>query len=268
MTTAAGQQGHHPIDVAGLAQSLCKDMVRGVFERGGRWFIVTRFSYPGGDSVNLYLTPGPGGVAISDMGTTHYAIRVGGVDLTEEREEFVRRVCSSYGVNYGADRSLSKPLRPGSEGRDVLALCEAITRVSTLAYEAKSRHRSSLDREIDTLISGEVEPKRHVTRDWYNQAIDPAGNHVVSYHFNTVAPPRNMFVVSSRQRADEVVGTIYFLRYHQINDPSLAVVDPAVRLSEKAMKRLREASLVRKGVAGNEQDIVNFALATAELSPI
>jgi len=39
-----------------LQNLLCKDLVRGVYSRGDRTFIATRFSYPVGDSVNLYLT--------------------------------------------------------------------------------------------------------------------------------------------------------------------------------------------------------------------
>lgn len=244
-----------------LARHLCKDIVHGVFERGGRSFIVTRFSYPAGDSVNLYLVPGSGGeLRISDMGTTHHVLRGAGIEMTEARVDTLRKICRAYGVEFDG-QAFNRGLSVERAGADVLALCEAITRVSTVYYEARPRQMPSVARELDTLVSAAIEPVRPTVRDWFDPSVDPDGDHKVDYHFNSKGEARNLFVVTSRQKAEEVVGTVYFLESRRLGAPALAVIEPDLRLSQAAEKRLSKAAQLRHGVVGHEREIVGFALS-------
>jgi hypothetical protein len=267
MTTTEQHNTPESMTPAELAGRLCKDMVRGVFERGERRFIVTRFSYPVGDSVNLYLTQDGNSLRVSDLGMTHYILRVGGIELTEQRKEFVQKVCSSYGVQYDESHAISRTLSHDHLGADVLALCEAITRISTLYYEAKPRQQSGIVREVDTLIASTIEPRRKTVRGWFHPTVDPDGDHPVDYHFNSNDSPRNIYIVGSKQKAEEVVGTIYFLESRSVGAPSLAILEPELKLSQSADHRIRKAAKVRRGVFGHERDIVAFAFSD-EISAI
>src|SRR5882762_5393227 len=92
-----------------LADRLCKDVVRGVYERGERSFIVTNFTYPVGDSVNLYLSEENDGPWISDRGSTHYMLRVGGVEFTQPRKDIIHAVCVQHRVQF-SNNALSRKL--------------------------------------------------------------------------------------------------------------------------------------------------------------
>lgn len=117
-----------------LADKLPAALVTGVYKRGNREFIVTPFSYPCGDSVNIYVIEQDGVVFASDLATTYHALRVGNVKLnTKRRREFAESVCASYDMNMSDDFIFTKTIGDNA-AIDVLAYCEGITRISTLSY--------------------------------------------------------------------------------------------------------------------------------------
>jgi hypothetical protein len=252
-----------------LADRICKDIVRGVFERGGRTFIVTRFTYPVGDSVNLYVAEAGGSTRISDLGTTHYVLRIGGIDITETREKFIRSVCALYGVDFEGGTVLSKRINPDAPGEDVLSFCEAVTRISTMEFEAGSRRTSHLGDQVESLIAARVDPTRRGIRNWTEATHDPEKAHTIDYRFNTVGDPRNLFVVTSDKKAEAVAGIVHFWERYYATAKSLSVIDPDVALAAKTYQRLRRASeILEHGLDGNNDEyIVRFALSGMPAGP-
>lgn len=245
-----------------LADVLCRDIVRGLYVSDGREFIVTRFKYPVGDSVNLYVIRDGETVRVSDLGTTHFSLRVGGVELTEVRRDFIHSVCIRHGVDFDGT-TLTKKLRPDSISADVIIFCQAVTQIATLQYDVNKRNVSRLASEVETLVKAKIAPHRNVIEGWTNETYDAQKVHVVDYHFNTKVPPRNLFVVTSTMKAERAHGTIRYWE-SRLPAPAMAIVDPHLELPIGTMTRLHEAASVRKGVAGNEKAIVEFALAGTE----
>jgi hypothetical protein len=216
-----------------LYKLVCKDAVRGLYERNGRSFIVTRFSYPSGESVNVYLAGSNGKTHLTDRGTTQYNLGVGGIDLTDQRAEFVDAVCALYDVVL-VGNALTKLTSAETAGRDLLVFCEAITRISTLQYDASVRKRSSFREEVETFMTTRVEALRRVLRNWHEPIFDPRGSHLVDYRTEPPSGPddaRHIFSVTSSEKAERVTGTVHFLESRNIRVPSMVLIEPALNLA-------------------------------------
>lgn len=240
-----------------LKNNICKDLIVGAFERQDRKFLVTRFTYPVGDSVNLYLVDDNGQLKISDLGTTHYFLRVANVDIdTVARMDFVKSICAGFDIEIGLDFSLSKSISKNTVGEDVLAFCQAITRISALHYDQRAKQFQTFAHEIDVLIAKSL-PIANVVRGWTDQAIDPEGNYPIDYRFYSPASPRNLFVVKSRLSAETTIGTMNFYLAKSRLDKSMTVVAPDLNLPRRVEKKLEMTSRVIFGA--NESQILRFA---------
>jgi Domain of unknown function DUF1828 len=246
--------------IAEFRNLLCGDMVRGVYELDGQSFIATRFSYPVGDSVNLYLVDEDGRQKVSDLGTTNYILRTKGIDPdTDERKRFIQSVCELYGLEVDEDFAFTKAIDEKTAGVDAIVFCEAITRISTLQYDPRPKHYSGLDVEVEEVLSASV-PAGRLTRKWVARDVDPEGYYPVDYHVNSIGKPRDIFVVSTRLRAESAAGTINFLRASRMEHSSLSIVAPNISLPRRAERKLEKVSTVTFGVVGNETRIAEFAL--------
>lgn len=243
-----------------LAEKLCKDLVRGVHQRGDRRFISTVFSYPNGDSIVVYVKGEGESLRLTDLGSTHFSLSVGGVDFTEPRRKFISSVCALYDVETDGEHHLSKPLREESIGADFIMFCEALVRISTLQYDVFPRTRSYFAQEVESLVAAKIETRRPVTKRWSDPKSDPRRAHVVDYHMNTIGEPRNILVVPSAGRVDTAADIIRF--WHEwYPAKSMAIVDAELNIPEVAMERLRSAAdSVVMGLSGNEESVVKFAL--------
>lgn len=245
--------------VSELKDSLCGDLVVGAFERHDRKFLVTKFTYPVGDSVNLYLTGDNENQRITDLGTTHFFLKVANVDMdTDTRMEFVKSVCAGFEIDIGPDFVLSKPITPKTAGDDVLSFCQAITRISALHYDQRAKQFQVFATEVDQLITTIV-PSENVSRNWTDRQIDPEQNYSIDYHFNQAAPARNIFVVRNRINAEIAIGTMNFYLANSRLDDSMSVVAPDLGLPRKVEKKLERNSRVIFGI--KEDQIKRFLTA-------
>jgi hypothetical protein len=248
------------MDVEALAKLLCRDFVLTVGRRHERQFVVTRFRYPDGDYVPLYVRQEGSRTVATDLGTTLFKCTVRRVAITDQRDAFIRSVCRRYGVEY-EQGVLTTPITPESAGRNCLSLCEAITRVSNLQLESDTRDRSTLPAQIDRLFEQHVSPKRTVTRDWYHPDLDSNADYKVDYHLNGAGEARNVFFVGSSAKSTLVAAVNNFLKLHGAFAPTLTIVDPQVQLGKHYLNRLQRASTqIRFGLRGYEDDVVRFAL--------
>jgi len=243
-----------------LATRLCKDMVRAVAQRGTRAYIITAFTYPDGESVNLYVENKDSGSWLSDLGTTFFKFNTGGLNLTSPRHQFIQAICNTYGVEIER-ATLRKQLRSDSATSDCLAFCEALSRISTLEYQRESRSRSNFPELVDGLLKRKVEPARPIDRGWTNPTIDLHKSFPVDYRINGVGEPRHLFHVASAEKSTLVSAVCNFFKAKNAYVPTMSVIDPDLNLGEHHLDRLQLASTqIRFGVIGSEDIIARFGL--------
>jgi hypothetical protein len=226
-----------------FASALCKDIVLGTFKRVDRAFVATRFSYPVGDSVNIYLIDDGDSQFLSDQGTTNYVLRVAGVDMESDgRQGFIESVCALHGVELTGDFMLRKAVTPETAGDAALHFCEAVTRISTLHYFDRQERRDRTFRdEIDQVLRVNL-PKRQVIRNWSDPAIDPRGVWKVDFHLNTLKTPFDVFAITSDRSALSAAATIGYLRSRQRIHKSVSVVAPGVKLPRSSEGKIEMVS--------------------------
>jgi hypothetical protein len=145
-----------------------------------------------------------------------------------------------------------------------MALCEAITAVSSIFYHVDSPVRSSLPIAVDKILRKKVEPKRGIERQWTDRRNDPNGSFPVDFRMNGIGEPRNIFPVTSSSKSIMVVAVANFLRSHGIRGRSLAIIDKGADLGPRDVNRLQlTADEIMFGLEGHESKIVKFALSGA-----
>ncbi len=245
--------------IADLATRLCGDMVRAVAKRGTREFIITRFSYPDGDLLNLYIESTTGNYWLSDLGITLSKFRINGIELTSSRSQFIQSICNVYGLEL--DRTILRKRITESPNLDSLAFCEAIARISTLEYLKDVHKRSSLPDQLEHLLEKRVEPQRTILRKWYDKSVDFKNSHPVDFRINGPGQPRNIFHVAAPGKSNLVSAVCNYFKVKKVFVPTMAVIDPDVNLGPHFLDRLQLAvTHIRYGVAGGEDAIVRFAL--------
>lgn len=256
------------MDVLALSNLVCRDLVRRVGRSGGRSFIVSTFTYPDGDFINLYVeSPKNGETYLSDFGTTLFKCAVDRVSLNDTREDRIRTICRLHDIEY-CDGAFRRRIRPQAAGLDFLSFCQALTRVSNLQFESEAREMSPLAEEVNQLLQREVAPQRSIVRRWTHPEFDPNKDFPVDYHVGGAIGGRNIFYVGSSGKSNLVVAVSSFLKLHAAGLPTLSIVDPTMKLSSHPLRRLQIASTeIRFGVTGNERDIVAFALADINSGP-
>lgn len=247
---------------ADLATRICKDLVRAVAQRGMRTYIVTAFTYPDGESVNLYVENTNGETWLSDLGTTIFKVNTCGLSLTLPRHHFIQAICNTYGLQM-EDATLRKRLSPNNAASECVAFCEALTRISTLEYQRELRQRSYLPELVDSLLQRTVEPVRPIARAWTNPEIDLHQSFPVDYRINGKgASPRHIFHVASAEKSTLVSAVCNFFKSKNAYVPTMSIVDPDLNLGEHFLDRLQLASTqIRFGVVGSEDIITRFGLA-------
>lgn len=224
---------------------------------------ITSFSYPNGDSINLYFSDMGDSVGVSDEGATASFLKSQGVDFTPERRNLIKTMCQSFDVEF-ATPVLRKQFQIEEIGAACMSLCEAITTVSSIYYHAKSPSRSSLPVAVDKLLRAKVASTRRIERDWTHPKHDPKGSFPVDFHVNGLGEPRNIFSITSPSKSIMTVAVINFLRSHRITTPSLVIIDKDSGLGPRDTNRLQlTASEIFFGLKGKEDEIVKFALAAA-----
>lgn len=256
-----------------VAEKLCKDIVRRVAEWDGRAFIVTNFHYPGGETVNLYLDTDrmtmfadENDVILSDLGNTLYKCRESGVEISAARTDFIENVCNAYDVNF-TDGVLWKQMPAGAAGSLALSLCEAITRISSLEYDASSRSRSSLREQVVTLLAARLPKSRTIKTQWFDEATDVTLDHPIDIRINGDGEPRNIFTVNNDEGCDRVAAVSHFFQLKGIWVKSVAIVEPRAHLGKMYRGRLQNATgTVLTGLADHAEQIIRFALAETKES--
>lgn len=246
-----------------LAAGLCRDFVREVAEYGGREFVVTNFHYPNGDLVIFYLEHRDDAWAVTDRGITSSCFAGDGIKLTSARQDFIKSVCNRYGVEFDAP-ALRKPLTFGRYSLDCLALCETITRVTALHHDRDDRTRSTLEEEVGYLLAKRVAPERQVIHKWSDPRLDQRQSFPVDFRTEGLGEPRHIFQVASRHKSTLVAAVSHFYRSHGVIAPTMSIVSPDIHLGRHEIDRLQRASTeIKFGIEGNEDAIVQFALAKA-----
>lgn len=242
-----------------LAENLCRDLVRGVATRGGREFIVTPFRYANGDFINVYVSNDGHDSVLSDMGATLHRLGLNGVGVTEARDELISHVIALHGL--GRERGVfTKRVSSRTLGSDFVSFCAALTRLSNLEFDSSSRRESPIPGAVENVVRRLIDPVRRVTRNWVDEAIDPAGAYSVDYHINSDVPPRNLFVVTTREKGIHVASVCNFLRSRDRSAPAMAVIDGDV-VRGKPLRQLELAvDELCYGVEGKEGRIVSFAV--------
>lgn len=249
--------------ITGLKRKLCRDLLIEETSTDVSSVAITSFSYPNGDSINLYFTDMGDTVGVSDEGATLAFLRNQGVDFTAERRSLIKTMCRPFDVEF-VTPALRKQFQMADIGSACMALCEAISSVSSIYYHVNSPARSSLPLAVDKLLRARVATTRNVERDWIDLRHDPKGSFPVDFHVNGLGEPRNIFSVTSPSKSIMVVAVVNFLRSHRITAPTLAIIDKDADLGNRDLNRLQlTATELSFGIEGKEDKIVNFALGKA-----
>jgi len=243
-----------------IAAKLCKDVVRRVVLAGNREYLTTSFRHPDGDFINVYVSDTGAGIRLSDQGAIRFKMRTNGMALTEGRQEFIDSIVADDELQQEGE-VFFKTTSFANLSHDFIRFCEAMTRLSTFGFVEERRNRSAVPDQVELVMRTRIESQgRIVERNWSDPRIDPNGLHQVDYHVNTSGPPRNLFVVTTRERSATVSYTCLLYRSKGVEIPALAIIDPDGRVTGKSLDRLRASvDLLAFGVQGHEDDIVSFA---------
>ncbi|MDP9172890.1 MAG: DUF1828 domain-containing protein [Planctomycetota bacterium] len=251
------------MQISGLKRKLCKDFLLEAESTELGSVAVTSFMYPNGDSVNLYFENFGDGVCVSDEGATTSFLKTQGIELSAERRQIIKTMCNPYDVEF-VTPVLRKQFKMDGIGAACLALCEAITSVSSIFYVTASPSRSSLPIAVEKLLKAKVEPKRGVVKHWIDRRHDPKASFPVDFHLNGIGEPRDIFSVTSASKSIMVVAVVNFLRSHRVKTPTLAIVDKNADLGPVDLNRLQiTADELFFGIDRNEDKIVKFALSSS-----
>jgi hypothetical protein len=202
-----------------------------------------------------------GTVHISDRGITLLKVKQSGVDLTQSRLEWIGTICGLHGLK-SVSGAFSKTINAITSGADCLSFCEAITRISTLEYDAHHRQKSMLPMLIEGLLKQRLNPDRKIWRNWTAEEHDFKKSFPVDYRFNGTRAARHLFHVMSDEKATLISAVSGFLKTHNIYVPTMSVVDQNLELGIHQLDRLQLASTeIKFGFSGNENQIVEFANA-------
>jgi hypothetical protein len=248
--------------ISGLKRKLCRDLLVHVDATEFGSVVVTSFSYPNGESINLYFTDFDNEtISVSDEGATTAFLRNQGIELPPERREIIKTICEPHDVEF-VTPALRRQFQMPQIGEACMAICEAIIGVASIFYSSLSPARSSLPVAVDRLMRVRVEPKRGVERAWINRRHDHKGSFPVDFHLNGIGKPRDVFSVTSSSKAIMVVAVVNFLKSHRAKSPTLAIIDPKANLGARDLDRLQvTADELLVGLEGHEDKIVKFALA-------
>jgi len=242
-----------------LANLLCKDVVRGAYDIDSRRFVATNFKYPDGDFVNIYFMGSKNSLVISDLGTTSLKLKVDGVELSESRTHLISAICKLHDVEYKEGR-LFTPTDMESLGDDTIQLCQAITRISNLQYEARPTKLHYLDFEVNEFMKEKITPIRPFSEDWHHPRLDPHKAYPVDYHLNGNKNERNVFVVSTPQKANLVAAVCNFFKANKTVYPSLSILDNEAKFSKTTLRRIQLVSTeLLFGLKKNENRLLEFA---------
>lgn len=250
------------IDLQMVASSVCRDVVRRVAVRHARSFLVTNFRYPDGDYITLSTIRDSGVDMVTDLGSTLERLRGDtGKGFGDRDAAIVDAVCRDFAVERRGN-DLVMAYRQDHFPADLIDYCQAVVRITTLAYSSQGRQASTFPDLIDRFIHDSVEPQRAVTRDWTLEANDPHGVYPVDYRLNGRGQPANIFCIASRTKGALVAATANFLHAHDDEARTLVLIDPDVALGSPGTERLQlSADQIRYGLYGQEEEIKDFALA-------
>ena len=246
--------------ISGLKRKLCRDLLLEEASTELGSVAITSFSYPNGDSVNLYFDSLGDTLAVSDEGSTVAFLKSQGIELSPDRREAIKVMCRAHDVEF-VTPTLRRHFQMPDIGTACMALCETIASVSSIYYHAGPPVRSSLPVAVDKLLRAKVEPRRGIERHWFDRRHDPKGSFPVDFHLNGVGEARNIFSVTSPSKSIMVVAVVNFLRSHRTKSPTLAIIDENADLGPRDLNRLQiTTDEMVFGLDKHEDKIVNFAL--------
>jgi hypothetical protein len=246
--------------IHGLKKRLCRDLLVEAESTELGSVAITSFSYPNGDSVNLYFSSLGDTLAVSDEGATVAFLKNQAIDFPTERRNAIKTMCRPYDVEF-VTPDLRRQFQLPEIGVACMALCEAITTVASIYFHVDSPVKSSLPVAVDKLLRKRVESKRGVERQWIDKRHDPEGSFPVDFRLNGIGEPRNIFPVTSTSKSLMVVAVGNFLRSHSVKGRSLAIVDNEAGLGHRDLNRLQlTTDEIIFGLDGHESKIVKFAL--------
>jgi hypothetical protein len=245
-----------------LRKRLCRDLLADVGEVDGRSVAVTTFTYPNGDSINLYFGKRGDDLVVSDEGATIDFLRSQDITLTEERRDCIAAMCEPFAATVEGPR-LVRNFQMEGLGAACVGLAQAATQVASLFYQAKPNLRSPLPVTVHRILRERVARTRGIEEDWVARRFDHEAAYPVDYRANGVGEPRHVFTVTSPKKAVLVSAVVHFLRSHRIDVPTMTIVDPEADLDRPDINRLQLASTELKWASDKkmEQDLVKFALS-------
>jgi hypothetical protein len=194
---------------------------------------------------------------------TLFKCLVNRIAMNESRRALVDSVCRRYGVT-NFDSELRIEIQPRTVRQNCLSLCEAVTRISNLHFEAAVRERSKIHDEVYDLLRRGIAAPRKIESVWSHPTIDPDKDFPVDFHLNGYGEPRNIFFVGSPGKSTLVAAVVGFLKLNNASAPTMSIVDPELTLPTRHIHRLQRVSdEVRYGVKGYEREIIAFASGRA-----
>lgn len=251
--------------IPALKRKLCRDLLIEVVEDESGSIAITSFSYPNGDSVNLYFDDfGDGILSVSDQGATVSFLENQGIDLSTVRRQAIKHMCQPHDVEFVTPQ-LRRQFYLPDIGPACIALCEAVTAVASIFYLVEPPARSSLPVAVERMLHKRVAKKRGIQRNWIDLRHDPKGSFPVDFRMNGLGEPRNIFPVTSTSKSLMVVAVGNFLRSHRIAGRSMAIIDKEAGIGPTDVNRLSlTVDRIVRGLEGNESEIVKFALENAK----
>src|SRR5271170_5516366 len=108
--------------IEALKRKLCRDLLVRVEATDFGSVAITSFSYPNGDSVNLYFSDAGESVSVSDEGATVDYLRSRNIELPPERREVIKNMCRAHDVEF-VTPTLRRFFKPPEIGVACMSLC-------------------------------------------------------------------------------------------------------------------------------------------------
>ncbi|GEM_PF-1105533 len=148
---------------------------------GNVCFIVTPFSRPDGESVELALElESDGRIVLNDMGDTLGYLHVHGLMLSRSLLESTKRTCQRFGVSLQGPELVIETEDRSGIGEALHMLTQAVLSVTDMIQKRRPMERARFDDEVESFIILEG-----VTYDADYAVGGKKGLHTVRFHVNT-----------------------------------------------------------------------------------
>lgn len=233
---------------------------------GGRFAVLTPFTFDDGDRFPIVLERHGDGWRISDEGGTALHLSYGDVPFSEgNRALLIENVVARHDLAL-VDWALTREVSGVPDASDLLGFAHAIAQVADVAFLARATVASTFAEDLRAFLRSVVAPSA-LEFDYFDPTRDPDGvfRADVRMRADDGVPPLLGFGVSSNDRAKDA--TITLLNYEIWGEPieSMVVFESQEEIGRKPLAQL--SNVVGKQFAtlvGNEPRIAEH-LAKAKV---